>query len=133
MTTLFLRFPNPVINAVVYALTVLGCVTRANAAAVLSLTTVDLTGSEKTIVLEQFPEQCPGLHAGMPCGPGCQLADLKTIDLAELTRRLGEPDHNQAAVAAWTGEPDGTMWSEHEVAQLDIIRRADRARIEAQG
>lgn len=65
------RSTNPVINAVIYALIVLGCVTRKNAAALLSLTTVNLTTREKGHVLAQFPEQCPGPHAGGPCGPGC--------------------------------------------------------------
>lgn len=55
MSTLF--HDNPIIAAVVTALRVLGCITRSNAAALLSLTTVQLTAREVTAVLAAFPAE----------------------------------------------------------------------------
>lgn len=45
---------NPVLDDVARSLRILGCVSRSNAAALLSLTTVHLTDRERAAVLEQF-------------------------------------------------------------------------------
>jgi hypothetical protein len=50
---------NPIIAAVVAALRLLGCITRTNADALLSLTTVDLTEREWAAVLDAFPTDAP--------------------------------------------------------------------------
>jgi hypothetical protein len=46
---------NPVVDEVAQALRVLGCITRGNADALLSLTVVHLTDRERTAVLAHFP------------------------------------------------------------------------------
>jgi hypothetical protein len=56
--------------------------------------------------------------------------DSARIDLAELTARLGHPDHNQQAVLAWTNEDEGHLWTEAEVEELIAISAADTARID---
>lgn len=55
-----------------------------------------------------------------------------TVTLAELTRRLGLPEDRQDAVAAWVGDPWGTIWTEDDAAELVAIWAADQARIAAQ-
>jgi prevent-host-death family protein len=52
------------------------------------------------------------------------------VDLAELTRRFGLPAHEQSAVAAWTGDPYGTTWSEEDADQLHQAWEADQIRID---
>lgn len=53
--------PNPIITAVITALRVLGCFTRTNADALLSLTVVDLSARERLAVLADFPDD-EGAH-----------------------------------------------------------------------
>lgn len=55
-----------------------------------------------------------------------------TIDLVELTARLGHPDHDQQAVLAWTNEDEGHLWTEAEVEELIEISAADTERIAAE-
>ncbi len=48
------------------------------------------------------------------------------MDIADLTRYLGEPDHQQEAVFAWTGETDrDKRWTEAEADELVEIWKAD--------
>ena len=55
------------------------------------------------------------------------------LDLADLTRFLGEPDHQQEAVFSWSGETDRTKtWTEAEAAELAEIWKADTERIAAE-
>lgn len=49
------------------------------------------------------------------------------VTLAELTKRLGLPDHEQSAVGSWTGEGFGHVWTEAEAAELIEIWNADPA------
>lgn len=56
-----------------------------------------------------------------------------TIDLAELTARLGHPGHDQQAVLAWTNEDEGHLWTEAEIEELIEISAADTARIASWG
>lgn len=53
-----------------------------------------------------------------------------TIDLVELTARLGLPADQQSAVLAWTGEYSWTEWTEGEADELIGIWNADTARID---
>lgn len=50
------------------------------------------------------------------------------VDLAELTRRMGLPEDEQSAVAAWTGDPYGTVWTEAEADQLVMTWNGHRER-----
>lgn len=59
-------------------------------------------------------------------------AQIGRVDLPELTRRLGEPDHQQQAVLAWTGCDEGTTWTEAEAAELAEVWQADGERIAAE-
>lgn len=55
----------------------------------------------------------------------------RTVTLAELTSRLGLPDHDMSSVLAWTGagtDPRHT-WTESEAAELIAAWRVDEARI----
>lgn len=55
------------------------------------------------------------------------------LDIADLTRFLGLPDHEQAAVFSWTGETDREKrWTEVEAAELAEIWKADTERIAAE-
>ncbi len=57
--------------------------------------------------------------------------DTMAVDLAELTKRFGLPDHEQSAVSAWTGDPYGTTWSEEEAEVLRQAWEADTTSDEA--
>lgn len=54
----------------------------------------------------------------------------ETIDIAELTARLGLPADKQYAVLAWTNELPGRLWTEAEVEDLIGIWQADTMRID---
>jgi len=56
-----------------------------------------------------------------------------TIDIIELTARLGLPESEAHAVLAWTNEQPGHEWTESEVAELLDIWAADTERIEQLG
>lgn len=56
-----------------------------------------------------------------------------TIDIVELTARLGLPDHEQEAVLAWTGRDADWGWTTREVDELIEIWNADTARVAALG
>lgn len=45
----------------------------------------------------------------------------RTIDLPELTARLGLAAHEQSAVQAWSGEDYGHRWTEEEAADLTKV------------
>jgi prevent-host-death family protein len=50
------------------------------------------------------------------------------LDIADLTRFLGLPDHEQEAVFAWTGETGrDKRWTEQEAAELAEIWKADKS------
>jgi prevent-host-death family protein len=54
----------------------------------------------------------------------------RTLDLADLTRFLGAPDHDQEAVFSWSGETDRTKrWTQEEADELAEIWQADTERI----
>ena len=58
----------------------------------------------------------------------------KRITRAELTARLGLPEHEQEAVFSWTGELDRYhTWSEDEVPDLIKMWKNDAKRIEREG
>lgn len=46
-----------------------------------------------------------------------------TIDIAELTTRLGLPADQQETVQSFTGEPAGTTWAEDDAARVVIAWR----------
>lgn len=52
-----------------------------------------------------------------------------TIDIVELTARLGLPAHEQSAVLAWTNEQPDHEWTETEAEGLLDIWAADTERI----
>lgn len=57
----------------------------------------------------------------------------RVLDLADLTRFLGAPDHDQEVVYSWTGETDRSKrWTEVEAAELAEIWKADTERIAAE-
>jgi hypothetical protein len=56
-----------------------------------------------------------------------------TIDIVELTARLGLPESEQDTVLAWTNEQFGHEWTESEVAELLDIWAADTERIASEG
>jgi len=56
-----------------------------------------------------------------------------TMDVAELTARLGLPEHEQSAVLAWTGESADHIWTETDAVELADIWAADIERIELGG
>lgn len=56
--------------------------------------------------------------------------EVTVIDIAELTKRFGLPENEQSAVAAWTGEPWDTTWSEEDADQLHQAWEADQIRID---
>lgn len=49
-----------------------------------------------------------------------------TVTLAELTKRFGLPDTDQAAVASWTGDPNGTVWTEAQAQEMQEIWEDDQ-------
>lgn len=55
-----------------------------------------------------------------------------SVDIVGLTKRFGLPDHEQSAVAAWTGDPWGTTWTEEDADQLHQAWEADQFRIDAE-
>lgn len=55
--------------------------------------------------------------------------NTKSVTLADLTTRLGLPDHEQSAVAAWTGDPYGTTWTEDEAEMFLEAWQVDQGRI----
>ncbi|MER7273853.1 hypothetical protein ABT369_05330 [Dactylosporangium sp. NPDC000244] len=82
------------VPAVANALHVLGCVTRSNAAALLDLTTVQLSEAERVAVLAVFPlEVFPGAgrHMGkLPAVPGMLCACGRPAVRVDLTEHAGE-------------------------------------------
>lgn len=54
------------------------------------------------------------------------LAPQRTIDLAEMTTRLGLDQHEQTAVQAFSGEDYGHMWTEAEAEELVAAWNAER-------
>lgn len=40
------------------------------------------------------------------------------VTLAELTTMLGLPDHEQSAVASFTGKPYGSQWTQEEAREI---------------
>lgn len=55
-----------------------------------------------------------------------QEESVMLLDIADLTRLLGEPDHHQEAVYSWTGETDrDRRWTPDEAAELAKIWAAD--------
>jgi len=59
--------------------------------------------------------------------------EARNISIGELTHRLGLPASDQSAVAAWTGEPRGSEWTESEAVQLAYAWSVDQARIAREG
>lgn len=51
----------------------------------------------------------------------------KTVGIADLTRLLGLPDHEQSAVGSWTGDPWGTKYTAAEALDLIAAWHADRS------
>jgi hypothetical protein len=49
------------------------------------------------------------------------------IDIAELTRRLGEPRIEQYNVARWAGRPETSTWTEEEAEELRLRWEARQA------
>jgi hypothetical protein len=67
-------------------------------------------------------EDTAGIRCRCPrtdCEHSAPLPNEKTVDLAELTRRLGEPDHRQPLVADFADSSG--PWTEDEA---DIVHRA---------
>lgn len=58
---------------------------------------------------------------GRPAARLTRYQEDKVVDIAELTKRFGLPEHEQSAVSAWTGDPYGTLWSEEEA---EVLRQA---------
>lgn len=56
-----------------------------------------------------------------------------TLDIVELTAYLGQPDHEQSAVLAWTGEALDHLWTATEAEQLAGVWAADTERIRLEG
>ncbi len=54
---------------------------------------------------------------------------LFPVDLAELTKRLGLPDHEQQAVLSFSGEEPGHIWTEDEADDLIQAWRLEGLRI----
>lgn len=55
---------------------------------------------------------------------------LTSVNLAELTAILGQPEHDQQAVFSWTGETDlNHVWTPDEVGDLTEAWKADTDRI----
>ena len=84
----------PIVPAVANALYVLGCLTRDNARALLSLTVVQLTDAERAAVLEVFPvEVFPGAggHMGTyPAEPGQMCACGRPAVRVDMTEHAGD-------------------------------------------
>ena len=53
--------------------------------------------------------------------------EYPALDIVALTAHLGQPEHDQQAVLAWTGEREGHTWSQVEAASLAIIWANDPA------
>jgi len=67
---------------------------------------------------------------GRPAARLTRYQEDTVVDIAELTKRFGLPEPEQSAVAAWTGDPFGTTWSEEEADQLHQAWEADQIRID---
>ena len=76
-----------------------------------------------------FPDDVANRHV-ITTGTDYPYREHAMINIAELTKRFGRPDHEQSAVAAWTGDPYGTTWSEAEADQLHQAWEADGLRID---
>jgi len=53
-----------------------------------------------------------------------------TLDIVELTARLGQPANRRGAVLAWTGEDGAHEWTEREAEELAGLWAADAMRID---
>ena len=79
-----------------------------------------------------FPDDPANRHV-ITTGTDYPYREHVMIDIAELTKQFGLPDHEQSAVAAWTGDPHGATWDEAEADQLHRIWEADQLRIGKEG
>jgi hypothetical protein len=89
---------------------------------------VDTEAGQFLVAGPAFPNDPANAHV-MRTGTDYPYRERAMIDIAELTKRFGRPDHEQSAVAAWTGDPYGTTWDKEEADQLHQAWEVDQFRI----